>query len=138
MNTKLSRRRLLRAAASLALAPLGCKREEEESPRFDDFIEEKMVTAHVPGLSAAVVRNDDIVWSGAYGLADVDSGTPVTPDTLFEVGSISKTVLATAVMQEMEKERVGLDDPVAPHLDFVVSHPAFPNIPITWRMLLTH
>jgi CubicO group peptidase (beta-lactamase class C family) len=53
----------------------------------------------VPGLSAAFIENGKIAWVRAYGLADVATGRPVTPDTLFQAASISKPVTAVAAMR---------------------------------------
>jgi len=104
----------------------------------DDFILERMRTDHVPGLSAVLVARDKIIWEQAYGWADVDQKIPMRVDTVQNIGSISKTITATAVMQLWEKGRFGLDDDVGRYLSFTVRNPRFPDDPITFRQLLTH
>jgi D-alanyl-D-alanine carboxypeptidase len=87
----------------------------------------------IPGLSVAVVFPDGAVWSGQSGYAVTASRTPVTPDTLFSVGSISKTFTGALALRLVEQGVIGLDDPLAKYL------PAFPNASkITIRMLMNH
>jgi CubicO group peptidase (beta-lactamase class C family) len=107
------------------------------SPQLDDFITQQMFH-NAPGLAAAVVKDGELIWSKGYGFADVQQQTPVTPDTVFHVGSISKTVVATAVMQRWEEGEFELDDDVNDYLPFDVRSPNFPATPITFRMLLQH
>jgi CubicO group peptidase (beta-lactamase class C family) len=104
----------------------------------DEFILEKMKDANVPGLSACIVKKDKLVWSGAFGWADVENKKPMTGETVQNIGSISKTITATAVMQLWEKGKFKLDDDINATLPFPVRNPRFPDEPITFRQLLTH
>ena len=97
-----------------------------------------MKWSHTPGLSAVVVKDGAIVWRGAYGFRDAAAMHPVTPDTLFELASLSKTVLAVAVLQLVEHGRLVLDRDISAALSFKVRNPNFPDWPITLRMLLGH
>lgn len=92
----------------------------------------------VPGLSAVVVKDGSIVCTAVAGLANIDEEIPVTPDTLFLMASISKTVTATALMQLHERGAFQLDDDINDYLPFDVAVPAAPESPITFRQLLTH
>ena len=85
-----------------------------------------------------MVKSGRTVFSAGYGYADVEKARRVTPDTVFQIASVSKTVTATALMQLWEAGAFKLDDPIAPHLDFKVVHPTFPDVPITFRHLFTH
>jgi CubicO group peptidase (beta-lactamase class C family) len=88
------------------------------------------------GLAVGVVRGGELVCFEGVGLADFAAGRPVEPDTVFRIGSISKTMTAIGVMQLIEEGRVGLDDPVNEHLrSFRVEGP---GAPVTIRHLLTH
>ncbi len=91
----------------------------------------------VPGVQAAVLFDDEVVFSEAYGLADVDAGLPLTTSHLFRVASHSKTFTATAVMQLVEAGLVRLDDPVGRWLPFL-SQAASPIASVTVREMLTH
>ena len=88
----------------------------------------------VPGVSVAVVLDGQPAWSAGFGMADLENFAPVTPTTLFRLGSISKPITATALLQLWERGRVDLDVPVQKYC------PAFPQkeSPITSRQLLGH
>lgn len=109
-----------------------------QSSELDVFMRRKMAEAHVPGLAATIVKQDQVVWSGVYGLRDVQKALPVLPDTPFMLASISKTITGTALMQLREDGRFRLDDDVDPHLAFPVDHHNWPSVPISFRMLLSH
>jgi CubicO group peptidase (beta-lactamase class C family) len=113
-------------------------RQETDPIPLDLFIRTQMALAHMPGLSAVIVKNGRIVWSGAYGYSRINDQSPVTGDTLFELASVSKTVIATAVMQLWETGRLGLDTDINTYLPFPVVNPNFPDVPITARMLMAH
>jgi CubicO group peptidase (beta-lactamase class C family) len=97
-----------------------------------------MALGKLPGVSAAVVRGNEVVWARGYGSANLWRGEAVRPNTLFMLASISKTVIATAVMQAVERSLFGLDDDVNDILPFTVRTPEHPGRAITVRHLLTH
>ena len=105
---------------------------------LDHAVRELMSAGRLPGLSAAVVRGSEVVWSRAWGLANIAAGRRVTPDTLFMLASVSKTVIATAVLQAIEEDLFELDTDVNDVLPFSVRNPVHPGVPITVRELLTH
>ncbi len=105
---------------------------------LDPYTKTQLSRAHMPGLSAAIVKNGQIVWTGAYGYSRVNTKEPVTSETLFELASVSKTVIATAVMQVWESGFLDLNADINLYLPFKVVNPLFPDLPITTRMLLAH
>jgi CubicO group peptidase (beta-lactamase class C family) len=92
----------------------------------------------VPALAAAIVKHGRVVCASAAGMANIEQEQPATPDTLFLIASVSKTITGTALMQLRDQGRFGLDDDVNRYLPFKVSVPAAPAAPITFRQLLTH
>jgi serine beta-lactamase-like protein LACTB, mitochondrial len=90
---------------------------------------------NVPGLSAAVVQGDHVVWAQGFGLADVEQGVMVRPESVFRIASISKPITAVAVMQLVERGLVSLEDPIQ---KYVPSYPRKPQGEIRIRHLLTH
>jgi len=102
------------------------------------YINDSMAAKHMAGLSAAIVKEGQIYWTGAFGLADPGEAKPVTDETLFMLASISKTITATALMQLFDQQAFQLDDRVNDYLPFPVASPAHPGTDITFRMLLTH
>jgi D-alanyl-D-alanine carboxypeptidase len=87
----------------------------------------------IPGVSATVIFPDGSTWQGVSGLADVAAKTPVTPETAFAVGSISKTFLATLVLDLVDEGKLRLD---APAREYVANLPIASTITI--RQLLDH
>jgi CubicO group peptidase (beta-lactamase class C family) len=93
-----------------------------------------MAANSVPGISAAVVQDGELVWSEGFGMADLENFVPATSFTLFRLGSISKPITATAILQLSERGKLDLDAEVQKYC------PAFPKKewPITTRELLGH
>lgn len=108
------------------------------SPELDRFIKDKMWQLRTPGLAVLVVKDGAVIWSKGYGAANLEQNVPVTSDTPFHLASVSKTVVATAVMQLWERGEFKLDDDINGYLPFPVRNPNFPDAPITFRMLLAH
>jgi CubicO group peptidase (beta-lactamase class C family) len=106
---------------------------------FDKKITFYMKLGHMPSLSACIIKNNTIKWSNAYGDADREIQKGATPDTIYMIGSISKSICAVAVMQLLENKQIkSLDDDVNKYLDFKLRNPHYPTINITFRMLLAH
>jgi len=109
--------------------------------RFFDF---KMnfyrVLGSFPSLSTCIIKDDRVVWSRSYGYSNVYKRNLASTDTIYSVGSISKTILTTGFLQLYENESYGvdLDDDVNKYLPFSLSNPKYPNVNITIRMLLSH
>lgn len=94
---------------------------------------------HTPGAAVAVIDHGAVVWSSGYGVADRTTGTPVGPDTVFEVGSISKTVTAWGVLRLADEGRINLDAPVGPYLTgWQPPASRFDPRGVTVRRLLSH
>lgn len=70
----------------------------------------------LPSVSAGVFRGEELVWSEAIGLADVEQGVEATPDTQYAVASITKTFTAVSVLQLRDAGKLDLDDPLSKHL----------------------
>lgn len=68
-----------------------------------------MAANSVPGISAAVVQDGDLAWSEGFAMADLENFVPATPLTVFRLGSISKPITATAILQLSERGKVDLD-----------------------------
>lgn len=108
------------------------------SKNVDSAIIQDMQAAKVLGAAILVMRDGQIESAIGYGVADLQTGRMVTPETLFTIASVSKTVTATALMTLYEQGKFGLDDDINQYLPFKVRNPNYPDLPITFRMLLTH
>ena len=108
---------------------------ENDYEAIDEYITSRMRSDRIPGVALAIVKGDQIVYLKGYGRAD-QSGRPVTPQTPFLIGSITKTFTALAVMQLVEAGRVELDAPVQYYIPwFRVADPKA-SAQITLRMLI--
>ncbi|HUY71221.1 MAG TPA: serine hydrolase domain-containing protein [Gaiellaceae bacterium] len=86
----------------------------------------------LPSLAAAVVREGEVIWSGAVGLADCEAEIEATPEVQYRVGSITKTFTAVAVMQMRDAGKLDLDDRLEQHV------PGLGNGSPTLRRMLAH
>jgi hypothetical protein len=77
----------------------------------DEYIARAMKEFHLPGLALLVVRDGQVVKAAGYGFADVERKIPVTPETVFKIGSVSKQLIATAIMLLVQDGRLTVDDP---------------------------
>jgi CubicO group peptidase (beta-lactamase class C family) len=101
--------------------------------------EEALADGTTPGMAIAITDAGRTLFSGSFGLAEVASGRPVGPATLFEIGSIGKSFTALCVMALAEEGRLDPDDPVDRHLAWFLVPPATPGAPpITVHHLLSH
>jgi CubicO group peptidase (beta-lactamase class C family) len=106
---------------------------------LDLWIQEQMAYQQIPGLALGIVYDQEVIWSKGYGVEDLESREPVTPATLFRLGSVSKLFTATAILQLRDQGKLRLDDPVAQHLPWFELQSTLEGAPaITIRHLLTH
>jgi len=105
---------------------------------MDTFIQDQLEEYHIPGAVLAIVRGDEILFTGGYGYADLESQQLVSAgETLFRVGSVSKLFTWTAVMQLVEQGQLDVNADVNRYLpDFRV--PDTFAEPVTLSHLLTH
>ncbi|MGD1048015.1 MAG: serine hydrolase domain-containing protein, partial [Candidatus Krumholzibacteriaceae bacterium] len=105
--------------------------------KLDTLLQAEVDSFGLAGLGACIVKDGRVAWSGGFGWADRESKRPVTSETIFKVGSVSKTVTLAAFMSLWERGLCGLDDDINKYLPFPVRNPRFPDRPITIRMLLS-
>ena len=102
---------------------------------LDKAVQTEMREQNVPGASAAVLQNGEIITRRAYGLASVELNVPVTPNTAFCIGSLTKQFTSALVLRLVDAGELTLDAPIAPF---------FPTVsPAHWagisvRQLLSH
>ena len=101
---------------------------------LDDRIRSIMTERHIPGAAVAVVKNGKVVRMNGYGVATLEFSVPVTSETVFEIGSVSKQMTAAGIMLLVQDGKVVLDEKISKYL---------PNTPEAWtgvtvRHLLTH
>ncbi len=104
--------------------------------RLDEFVVRHLAEVGAPGLTLSLVDRNGPLRSSQYGFADVKAGIKVAPQTLFEIGSISKSFVAIAVLQLAEEGKIDLQKPVTTYLPWLSLDSKFS--PITTHHLLSH
>ncbi len=137
-------RRLLTLSLVVAAAALASARAAAPPPQADPtfdalaaLVTQKMAEYGIPGAALGIVKNGRATARG-FGVTNVDDPQPVTPDTVFVLASISKTVTATAIMRLVEQGKIDLNAPVRKYLpEFRVQDDAASR-DVTVAHLLTH
>lgn len=110
------------------------------NPKFNTItkhITQEMKRLHVPGVSIGIY-NKGKEWTAGFGVTSIEDPLPITPDTLMQVGSISKTFTGTLLMMLVEQGKIELDAPVRKYIkDFKLSDESVAK-KVTIRHLLTH
>src|SRR5687768_10909159 len=104
----------------------------------DARILEHMHDGGIAGVGAAIIVDRKVVWTKGYGFADIAHAVPFTPDTVMNIGSISKTITGVAMMQAVERGELSLDADINAYLPFKLVNPHRPDATITLRQLATH
>jgi len=111
----------------------------KDAPHQTHTLSERMASMHVNGVSIAVIHNGQIEWARGYGVSAI-GGPQVTPETLFQAGSISKPVAALAALRMVQQGKLSLDADVNSMLKSwkLPDAPVAAGKPVTLRELLTH
>ena len=127
--------------ASLAQESRQTSKETTKNGRFEKaietarkYIQDSLKTSKIPGVSITVSVNGEVVWSEGFGYADLEQNVPVTSETKFRVGSVSKPLTAAGLALLYEKGKINLDTLVQAYV------PSFPQkrYPVTLRQLAGH
>ncbi|HQB24012.1 MAG TPA: serine hydrolase domain-containing protein, partial [Bacteroidales bacterium] len=106
--------------------------------KADTCLEELRTELNAVGLSVAVIKDNRVVYTGATGYKNLETQELLQVSDLMRIASISKSFTATAIMQLYEAGCFDLEDDVGKALGFPVRNPQYPEIPITYSMLLSH
>jgi D-alanyl-D-alanine carboxypeptidase len=104
--------------------------------RLDQFVAQRMRQDRTPGLALAITSRDSTLAISTYGFADLRARVPLTPDHLFEIGSVSKSFTALALLQQRDAGRFDPQAPIAKYLPWFSIKSRFG--PIAGHHLLTH
>ncbi len=111
---------------------------QEPYPGLDAYVTKALQTLKVPGAAVAIVRNDSVIYTKGYGVLALGSTTPVTDQTMFEIGSSSKAFTATLVAMMVSDNKMRYDDLMSQYLpDFKLYDPAA-SAQVTLRDALAH
>ena len=106
----------------------------DKTAKIEAAITSLMSSKHIPGLSIAIVIDNQLRWQSGYGIADLENSVPAKAATVYRTASVAKPLTAVAVMQLVERGKIDLDYPIQKYV------PTFPvkPWPITTRQLLGH
>jgi D-alanyl-D-alanine carboxypeptidase len=136
-------RLLLAATVMLAAAGFAVAQEPEGFKDaiglLDAWTANRVASRGQPSVAVGVVLGDHLVWARGYGFADLDKKIPATSQTLYRIGSITKSFTAVSILQLRDSGKLQLDDPVERHLKGVHIQQHSAGTPdVTLRELLTH
>ena len=97
--------------SSLAAFPAEAQGSGVDS-RIDAYIRAEMERERIPGVAVAII-DKKVVTARGYGLANIEHQVPVTPETMFQSGSLGKMLTATVVMLLVEEGKLKLSDPIS-------------------------
>jgi len=106
--------------------------------RLKTEVHRTMLEGEIPSATVALVHGDKIIWTGAFGYANLWARTPAVPETVYLIGSTFKTMSMYALLQQMEQGKFKLDDRVNDYLPEFKIQGEDPSKPVTFRHLLTH
>ncbi|MDG5759234.1 serine hydrolase [Natronococcus sp. A-GB1] len=106
--------------------------EPTTTDRIDSLLRDRLQGDEIPGLSLAITDGDDTVYARGYGSRDLAANDPATPETVYGIGSVSKSFAALAVARLVDAGVLAFDDPVATHLEIDVPDD------VTLHHLLSH
>ena len=104
--------------------------------QLDQYIARHMRETGAPGLTLALANRDGLVRVSTYGFADTKAGLRVVPETMFEIGSISKSFVSLALLQAREEGKLDLNKPVVDYLPWLKINSKFE--PVTTHHILSH
>jgi CubicO group peptidase (beta-lactamase class C family) len=118
----------------ILLVSIPCPAQDAWRKNVDELVQAEMTKQRIPGLSLAIVKNGEVVLAKGYGLANLEHNVSVTPQTIFQSGSLGKQFTATAIMMLVADGKIVLDEKISKYLG---------DVPEAWstitvRHLLTH
>lgn len=127
---------LLSALVAASALAAGCATSATKA--FESDIEALRETVGNVGMSVAVVKDNQIIYTHSFGVADLETGAPETDSTLYRIASISKSFTATSIMQLVEQGKVALDTDASELAGFPIRNPKYPDTVITVEMMMSH
>lgn len=108
--------------------------ENQLKEDINTYLKEQIQVHEIPGLAVAVIKNNEVIYKGYFGVENLENKSPINQQTLFPVYSISKLIASTSVFQLIEQSEISLDDTISKYIE---------NLPKKWqditiRNLITH
>jgi CubicO group peptidase (beta-lactamase class C family) len=130
---------LLLLVLSLAPAPpAAAAAQTADATAVDAIVQEALKAWQVPGAAVAIVRGDEVIYLKGHGVRELGQPDPVTPETLFAIGSTTKAFTATAVGMLVDDGEMAWDDLVRKHVEFFHLADPLADANVILRDLLSH
>jgi len=110
----------------------------ESIEAMDIKIDSVFAKSSISGMSIVLIKNDKVAYEKSAGFANIDTNNKYTMQSIQNIASVSKTLIAVSMMKAVDQGKVDLDADINIYLPFQVRNPNHPNIPITLRQLATH
>jgi len=131
---------ILLAGCSAPVTPAITPELNQKLDLLVEQLEQQRQTLHVPGMAIAVVKDDKVILTHGFGIASVEKETPVTPETIFAIGSCTKAFTSALVGMLVDEGKMGWDDPVTKYLPYFQMNVESDNesAEVTLRDVLSH
>lgn len=129
---------IVSSSSILNVTSSSASNEPNKDISFDTKVKLLLKIINIPSAAICLIKNDSVVFLESYGYKELFKREKATDDTIYCLGSVSKTITAVALMQLYEKGYFDLDDDISDYLPFDVKNPRYPNTNITFRMILSH
>jgi CubicO group peptidase (beta-lactamase class C family) len=131
---------ILLASCSAPATPAIAPELQQKLDLLVEQLEQQCQTLHVPGMAIAVVKDDKVILTHGFGIANVEKETPVTPETIFAIGSSTKAFTSTLVGMLVDEGKMDWDDPVTKYLPYFHMNIESDNesAEVTLRDVLSH
>ncbi len=130
--------RLAALVVSGAFAAHAAGAEPLDPAAVDAVVKKALDAWQVPGAAVAIVRDGEVIYLKGRGVKSLDADGPVTPDTLFPIGSCTKAFTTTAMAMLVDEGKMGWDDPVRKHLSYFHLSDPLADREVTLRDLVCH
>jgi len=114
--------------------------KEQRLDRQVEQLEQQRQILHIPGMAIAVVKDDEVVLAHGFGVTNIEKETPVTPETIFAIGSSTKAFTSTTIGMLVDEGEMDWDDPITDYLPYfkLDIESEDENAEVTVRDLLCH
>src|SRR5713226_2808287 len=109
-----------------------------DSAALDRIMQESLQAWQAPGAAIAVVKGDEVVYLKGFGVRELGGSKPVTPETLFAIGSTTKAFTTTAMGMLVDEGKMAWDDPARKHVEFFHLSDPLADANVTLRDLVCH
>ena len=132
----LRRSSLIILAVALAVTPafVAVQAQQPDFGQLEKVVLEELKETNTPGATIAIVSGERVIYTKAFGISNVETGAPMTPEMLFRIGSTTKMFTATALVALAVDGKIKLDEPIGKHVEGL--NPKIAGL--TAHQLLTH